>query len=73
MASRFKILEEYVGELKEEKKWKHEEKDRVPEERFQKVGEWEKLSSKLEEYDSDILDQTLSQFYTFRNLVTVPS
>ena len=48
MASRFKIVdEEYVGELKDEKKWKHEEKDRVLEERFQKVGEWKKLPSKF--------------------------
>jgi len=25
-------------------------------ERFQKVGEWKKLASKLEEYENDVLD-----------------
>ena len=33
------------------------------EERFQKVGEWKYLQANLEEYESDVLVQTMSQFY----------
>ena len=48
MASRFEIVdEEYIEELKDMKKWKHEEKHEVQEERFQNVGEWKKLPSKF--------------------------
>ena len=48
MASRFEIIdEEYIKELKDEWKWKHEEKHGVLEESFQKVGEWKKLPSKF--------------------------
>ena len=40
----FKIVdEEYIEEVKDERKRKHEEKDRVLEECFQKGGEWNKL------------------------------
>ena len=45
---------------RKQRKWKHEEKHGLLEERFQKVGEW---NANLEEYESDVLDQTLSQFY----------
>ena len=37
----------YVRIKRQEKKWKHEEKDRVLEEHFQKVGEWNKLPGKF--------------------------
>ena len=48
MASRFEIVdEEYIEELKDQQKRKHEEKHRVLEQRFQKVGEWKKLPSKF--------------------------
>ena len=76
MASRFKIVdEEYVGELKDEKKWNHEEKDRVLEERFQKVGEWKKLPSKFRRVRLTAISSTkhCRSFYIFRNLVTEPS
>ena len=40
MASRFEIVdEEYIEELKDQQKRKHEEKHRVLEQRLQKVGE----------------------------------
>ena len=31
------------------------------------------FQANFEEYESDVLDQTLSQFYTFRNSVILPS
>ena len=31
------------------------------------------FQTNLEEYESDVLDQTLCQFYAFRNLVILPS
>ena len=43
MVSYFKIVDEEYIEVKDKRKWKHEEKDRVLEECFQKGGEWNKL------------------------------
>ena len=38
--TRFEIVdEEYIDESKDERKWKHEEKHGVLEQRFQEVGE----------------------------------
>ena len=47
---------------RQERKWKHEVKDRVLEELSQKGGEWKKFQENLEEYANDVLDQRLSQF-----------
>ena len=44
--------------------WRNNLKKWVNERNFQ---------ANLEEYESDVLDQTLSQFYTFRNSVILPS
>ena len=48
MASRFEIVdEEYIEQLKDERKWKQEEQHGVVRKRFQKVSEWKKLASKF--------------------------
>ena len=48
MASSFDIInEEYIEELKDKRKNEHEESHGVMKERFQKVGKWKKLASKL--------------------------
>ena len=39
---------------------------------FSKLGEWEKLPSKFKQYESDAIDQTMSQSYAFRNSITLP-
>ena len=68
MASRFEIVdEEYIEEVKDKSKNENMTKrtkccsnvlkKRVNERNFQ---------ANLEDYESDVLDQTLSQFYTFR-------
>ena len=75
MASRFEIFDqEYIKELKDKNEnenmknstdyWKNVFKKWVNERNFR---------SNLEEYESDVLDQTLSQLYAFRNLVILPS
>ena len=38
---------------------------------FSKIGR--KKETNLEEYESDVLEQTLSQFYAFGNSVILPS
>ena len=50
--------------LRQERKWKHEEKDRVLEELFQKVGKWKKLPSKFRRVQ-DRRPPPLPQFRTF--------
>ena len=59
MASRFEIVnEEYIEELKD-KSQNENMKNNTKwwwKERFQKVGEWKKLASELEEYENDVLD-----------------
>ena len=75
MAYRFEIAdEEYIEEVKDmsenetmkkrTKYWRNVFKRWVNERNFQ---------ANLEEYESDVLDQTLSQFYTFRNSVILSS
>ena len=75
MASRFEIVdEEYIEELKDKsgnknmknsrEYWKNVFKTWANERNFQ---------SNLEEYESDVLDQKLSQPYALRNLVILPS
>ena len=55
------VDEEYIEELKEERKRKREKKHGKLEERFQK--DERNFQANLEEDQSDVLDQTLSQFY----------
>ena len=75
MASRVEMVdEEYIEELKDKKEnenmkkttecWRNVFKNRMNEGNFQ---------ANLEEYENDVLDQTLSQFYTFRNSVILVS
>ena len=76
MASHCEIAdEEYIKELKDKVKKKHEEKDWVMvQEGFQKVDKWKKnFLANLEEYKSNVLDQTPSQIYTFWNAVVLAS
>ena len=75
MASRFEIVdEEYIEELKDKRENKNtKKKERILEERFQKVGYWKNCQANLEEYKSDVLDQTLHQFYKFGNSVILLS
>jgi len=75
MASRFQIVDKkYIAELK----------DKSENENSKKVTEyWKKVSKRwtnernfqeiLEEYESDVLDQTLLRVYEFRNSVILPS
>ena len=76
MASRFEIVdEEYIEELKEKNEnkstkniteyWKNV---------FKKLTNERNFQANLQEYESDFLDQTMSQFYAFRNSesVTLP-
>ena len=44
---------------------------RSSERTFSKIGR--KKETNLEEYESDVLEQTLSQFYAFGNSVILPS
>ena len=39
---------------------------------FSKLGEWKELPSKFKQYESDAIDQTMSQSYAFRNSITLP-
>lgn len=39
---------------------------------FEKWANESNFQANLEEYESDVLDQTLSQFYAFRNSVILP-
>ena len=48
---------------RQERKWKHEEEHGVLEERYKKWPKERNFQANLEEYESDVLDQTLSQFY----------
>ena len=48
---------------RQERKWKHEEEHGVLEERYKKWAKERNFQANLEEYQSDVLDQTLSQFY----------
>ena len=69
--SHFEIVdEEYIKEVNDKQKWK-----RVLEGRFQKVGKINErnFQANLEEQEDDILNQTLSQFYTFRNSIIFAS
>ena len=76
MASRFEIVgEEYIEGLKDKSEnenikkrteyWKNVFKKWANERNFQ--------ANLAEEYSSDVLDQTLSQFYTFRYWVILAS
>ena len=59
MASRFEVAsKEYIKELKDEWKWKHEEKHGGLQECFKKVGKCSRVQG---------------QFYAFRNSVILPS
>ena len=75
MESRFEIFdEEYIEELKVKSKnentknsmewWKKV---------FKKWANERNLQANLEEYENDVLDQRLSQFWAFRNSVMLPS
>ena len=63
MVSHFEIAnEEYTAELKDERKWKHEEQHGVVKEGFKKWMNERNLQANLEEYENDVLNQRLSQF-----------
>ena len=75
MASHFKIVDKvYIEELKDKSKnentknsteyWKNV---------FKKGANVRKFLTNLEDYESDVLDQMLSQFYAFRNSIILPS
>ena len=66
MTSRFEIVDKGdIEELKgQERKWKHEEQHV-----FNKWANGRRVQANLEEYNSDVLDQTLSKFDAFRNSV----
>ena len=77
MVSRFEITdEEYIKESKDKSKklmktrWIAQGSGRT----FSKSGEMKKnLEANSEEYESNVLKQTLWQFYAFRNSVNLPS
>ena len=71
MASFDIVDEEYIEESKEKSEnEKHEEKHGILEERFQKGGRCKQLQSKFRR----VLERCpLSQFYTLRTSVTLPS
>ena len=75
MASRFEIVDvECIEEVKDKSENENMEK-KIEYRRniFKKWANKKKLCANLEEYQSDVLDQTLSQFYTFRNSVILAS
>ena len=75
MASRPEIVdEEYIGEVKDKSEYENMKK-RTEYWRnvFKKWVNGRNFQANLEEYESDVLDQTLSQFYTFRNSVILAS
>ena len=75
MASRFEIVdEECIEELND--KSKNENTNNSTDyckNVFKKGANERNLQVNFEEYESDVLDQTLSQFYVFRNSVILPS
>ena len=75
MASRFEIVdEEYIEELKD--KIENEDSKNSSEywkNVFKKWANERNFQANLEEYESDVLDQRLSQFYAFRNSLILPS
>ena len=75
MASHFEIVdEEYIEEVKD-KSDNETMKKRTEYWRnvFKKWANERNFQANLEEYESDVLDQTLSQFHTFRNSVILAS
>ena len=71
MTSRFEIVDEQLNDKGENENtknsteyWKND---------FKKLANKRNFQANLEEYESDVLDQTLSQFYTFRNSLIFPS
>ena len=72
MMSHFEIVnEEYIKEVKDKSKNENEYWKKV----FKKWANERNFPVNLEEYEyeGDVLDQTLSQFYTFRNSVILAS
>ena len=74
---RFEIVdEEYIEELKDESEnenmKKRQEKTEYWKNVFKKWANERNLQVNLKNYEGDVLDQTLSQFYTFRNSVIFP-
>ena len=75
MASHFEIVdEEYIEEVKD-KSDNETMKKRTEYWRnvFKKWANERNFQANLEEYESDVLDQTLSQFHTLRNSVILAS
>ena len=76
MASRFKIFdEEYIEELKDKRENENSKKSTEWWENvFKKWANERNLQANLEEYENDVLDQRLPQFFkAFRNSVILPS
>ena len=74
MASRFEIVdEEHIEELKASKYENTKNSTECWKNVFKKWASQRNFQANLEEYESDVLDQTLSQFYAFRNSVILPS
>ena len=75
MASRFEIVdEECIEEVKDKSENENMEK-RIEYRRnvFKKWANKKKFYANLEECESDVLDQTLSQCHTFKNSVILAS
>ena len=75
MATRFQIVDtEYIEHLKDKGK---NENTKNSTERwknfFKKWANERNLHANLEEYENDVLDQRLLQFWAFRNSVIFPS
>ena len=67
MASRFEIVdEEYIEQLKDERNENKKNSTEWWENVFKKWANERNLQANLEEYENDVLDQRLSQFWAFR-------
>ena len=74
MASRFEIVdEEYIEEWKDGSENENTKNRKDYWKNVFKVDEWKKVQANLEEYESDVLHQTPSQLYAFRNSVILSS
>ena len=70
VASRFEIVDEEYIEEKTRAKMKTRRKEQSAGGTFSISG---RMKETFEDHESEVLDQTLSQFYTFRNSVILAS
>ena len=63
-----RVDKEYIEELKDKSKYENTKNStEYWKNVFKKWANERNFQANLEEYESDVLDQTLSQFYAFRN------